>query len=129
LEKVHPDLYKHVVVLLVDPGLQNQMNARTAVAGMKDNGAAAVPILLAHLKQGGSSGRENPMMEQMLATDIWTLSKIAPEDETVLKEMIELTRYAPMYGGGSRYATMYGGGSQVRSAAVAALGEIWEYHP
>jgi hypothetical protein len=50
LEKIHPDLHKHILVLLVEGEYRKHVAASKAIGAMGDRGRPAVPLLLARLK-------------------------------------------------------------------------------
>jgi HEAT repeat protein len=116
LEKVHPALHKPVLTLLVDKDHQNQIKASRTIAALQEGGKAAVPVLLAHMELLKS----RPSWTSLEAReDIATLVKIAPDEQPVIKVLIEL-------------ATIRGASDQAytsRIAAVSGLGDIGKSRP
>jgi HEAT repeat protein len=129
LEKVHPELYKRVVVLLVDANPHNHTQASGALRGMGKDAEAATPVLLAHLRLHSGPPRPNqdtifglkyPYADSARA-DIGALAKLAPTDPEVIKLLMDLSEHLPANN------PFYGG--QVQLSAVEALREIGKNYP
>jgi hypothetical protein len=108
LEKVDPTLYKQVVLLVVDENAYNHVQASNALAAMGAEGAAAVPVLLAHAKKVSAT---NYLNESMLIADIAALAKLGAGESAVVELFKELTKFQKANRGGW----------QVRPAAINAL--------
>jgi HEAT repeat protein len=97
LEKVNPNLQKPVLELLVDE--QKRAAAVEDLVGLQDEAKPALPVLIAMYKSeltgqsGGTVGVGGPLS---LATRILTaLTKIAPEDKTVIQTLLDAITYKP----------------------------------
>jgi len=113
LEKVDPALYKQVVLLVVDENVYNHVQASNALSVMGVEGAAAVPVLLAHAKKVYSVEYDFPHVEVLIA-DIAALAKLGPGEPEVVELFKELTKFQKDRFG--RYR-----GWQVRTVAISAL--------
>jgi hypothetical protein len=129
LEKVRPDLYRHVLVLLVDADPYKNTQASGALQAMREDAQAAAPMLLAHLRWHGGPPRatrdtifgvKQPRWD-LARADIAALTKLDPTNPEFVKLLTDLSGPLPAN------TPFYG--AQLQSHAVAALGEIGKNHP
>jgi hypothetical protein len=123
LEKIHPELHKPVVVLLVEAAAAKHETAAAEIGRLAEDGRGAVPILLTHIRNAPSKFPEQA--PQIIAADVAALAQVAPEDLAAQKMLIEVTRltlFHPIY----RRSEI---GGPARAAAVRALGDLVRRHP
>jgi HEAT repeat protein len=121
LEKIHPSLYKSVATLLLDREQHNQAQAARAIKLMGQEGNAATPVLLSHLKASYTprqevNGRFFPgnVNEHLAVMDMAALQAVAADEPETVSLMIEL----------ATFEGQFGEGGQIRQAAIAALAEL-----
>lgn len=131
LQKVHPKLYPHIATILegtdtaANPKILERFKAREAISELGEEGIAAVPVIAKYVQENVAGieavslkiGRPFTAKteEEMVLTDIRTLTKIAPTDEATLRFLGELS-----------LATSR---PRICQTAVAALGESGVNHP
>jgi hypothetical protein len=98
LEKIHPELHKSVLVLIVEADLGKHTEAVRKLARLGDDGQAAVPVLLAHLQadlarvtNAGPGGHWTAHPE-LIGEDLRALAEVAPAEAAVQKVLLEMTR-------------------------------------
>jgi HEAT repeat protein len=123
LEKVHPEMYKSVVALLVESDSSKHVPAARGLAGLGDEGRGAVPVLLAHIK--GAVAKYPQEAPDLITEDIQALAKIAPDDLAVQKMILELTLFTVR----SPFGRSQDIGHPTRVAAIRIIGEIAQGHP
>jgi HEAT repeat protein len=122
LEKVYPELHAPVVVLAVEANPEKHAAAARDVAALGEQGQAAVPVLLFHLRTAPT--RFPSQAAALMAEDAQVLGQIAPDDVVVQKTLLELTRLTltlPRQRGDI--------GGPVRAAAIRAVGDLLDKRP
>jgi hypothetical protein len=100
LEKIHPDLHRHVVPLCVDENSYNHMAASRGIRALEKDGIGGLPILLAHARwaAGESDGPYRLFAgqwqnENMLSEDLRSLASLAPTDSDVIKLLSKMVTW------------------------------------
>jgi hypothetical protein len=124
LEKVHPELYKHVLVLLVDQEFRNHVNASQGIGRLKEEGAPALPILLDHIQKCLSDQREPPLASvynttSLLDADLRALVEIAPNNQEVWKCLVDMLKSEPGHRLYSRFE-----GARARTVAAECMTKV-----
>jgi hypothetical protein len=121
MEKVHPSLYKSVATLLLDREQHNQLEAAQAIKEMGQEGNAATPVLLSHLRancparqEGGARFVPRNVNEHLAVIDMGALQAVAANEPETVKLMVEL----------ATFEGQFGEGGQIRPAAISALTEL-----
>jgi outer membrane biosynthesis protein TonB/DNA-directed RNA polymerase subunit RPC12/RpoP len=121
LEKIRPDLHKHVVTLMVDEDVYNHSNALAAIEKLKRDGAPVVPLLLAYGKRMaeeksfGKLKNLSGSRSGLLARCIKALRSTSPANPQVIAFLSPLVTYASQ----DRFSGF--ADSDVRGHAIAAL--------
>jgi hypothetical protein len=121
LEKIHPDLHRPVVVLLVEADPAKHEAASRDIARLGEEARGAVPVLLGHVKLVPT--KMPAVAPELIAADAAALAETAPDDPMVHKALLELTRLSDIQGKGLR------GNQPARLAAVQALADLLQKHP
>jgi len=129
LEKIHPELHKQVVVLLVEADAEKHQLATREIAQLGEQGRGAVPLLLAHIRTAPIRFRNvhnkgESAASKLLKEDLKALVQIAPTDPAVQKVLFDMTRLPP--GQTARFVT---NDETVPTVAVRGLADIVQNHP
>jgi hypothetical protein len=99
LEKVHPDLAKHVLTLFVDTEYQHRWDAIRAIGQMKESGKPAAPVLIAHARNamrgrtgGSSKSRFYALDFNLVDEDIRALGAIGSTEAGTIAFLGEIVR-------------------------------------
>jgi HEAT repeat protein len=92
LEKIRPDLHKHLVTILVDSNTTKHEQAFNALAQLKDEANTVTPILLAYL---GRASIANHVYSGPPITCMNCLDAVASDDPTILTPLTRLARQHP----------------------------------
>jgi HEAT repeat protein len=133
LEKVQPALHKPVVTLLVDEDRIKQHQALDTLGKMDGEARPAAPAVLANIKRwlepdlqvhpfrpGGTPFVPYQVPPQVVS-DIGVLAKIAPDDQAVVKALIDLVKVTPKTD--LQSGNEINEAAQIHEAAVTALRE------
>jgi hypothetical protein len=132
LEKIHPALYKPLVVLAVEVDPGRHAAAALEIGQLGTDGEAALPIVGAHLMAGLDEVVHPKLRPQrqvtpaMIHNDLRALAAIGPGEPTVHKTLVEMTKVeapvpAPMRGRDALSAT--------RLLAAQLLADLLRAHP
>ncbi len=121
LEKIHPELHKPLVVLLVEADAQKNRDAARDLGRIGRDGRAALPVLLAHVRNAPAKFQD--LAPSVIAADAEALAQVAPDDAATHKALLDLTKFT------LRNRSRDEIGRPARAAAVQALGEIVRSHP
>jgi outer membrane biosynthesis protein TonB len=122
LEKICPELHAPVVVLAVEASPEKHAKAARDVAALGEQGQAAVPVLLSHLRLAPT--RFPYQAATLMAEDAQVLGQIAAEEVAVQKTLLELTRLTLTLPGQRGDI-----GGSVRAAALQAVSDLLDKRP
>ena len=103
LKKIHPDLYKPVVSLLVDTNYTNKVRAIISIAALGTDGNAAVPVLVGifqanvpRLADKGGKAMVKTGLSSLACYALYALNEVAHEEKVVRQGIFMLlTCYCP----------------------------------
>src|SRR5262249_53969567 len=121
LEKIHPELHKQLVVLVAEADAEKHQKAARELAQMGEEGRAAVPVLLAHLKS--APARFPAEVTSVVSEDVQALAQLAPADPTVQKAILATTTLTALDQIQQEVA------HPARKAAIQTLSELVQKHP
>ncbi len=129
LEKIYPELHKHVVVLAVEIDLGKQERAVREIGLLGEDGRPAVPVVASHLHTAVATMTNQRIapsrVGDLVVEDLRALSLIAPDEPLVQKTILELTRAV----GGTTRLVDLDSLARVRPAAVRIVGEMVRNNP
>jgi hypothetical protein len=136
LEKINPELQQQVFVLVIDDSAANHKQALNKIGHMGEKAQAAVPVLVHEIKrceddlndqlQGRGIGRGRPWQSvtllDVIAENMVTLPKIAPEDPLVVRTLVAQTQFKTE----DRFFRLGSRPFPLRARAVQLLGDLAE---
>jgi HEAT repeat protein len=93
MEKIRPDLHKHIVTIVSDSDKGKHIRAFRAFEELKEEAAPVVPLLLAYVSRGSAASatdRDSPCIRAVMC-----LGAIAPDDTTIMQPLISVCRVHP----------------------------------
>jgi HEAT repeat protein len=93
IEKIRPDLHKHIITIISDPETSKHQRAFDSLARLKEEANPVVPILLVYVSRGASSPTRNA--EGSCINCAKCIGAIAPEDPTIRVTLTNISRQHP----------------------------------
>jgi HEAT repeat protein len=121
LEKIHAELHRAVIVLMLEEDAQKHPGATRELARLGEEARGSLPILLAHIKTAAVRFPNDAPI--LVGEDAAALVQIAPDDAAVHKMLLDLTQYTAV----GRYQSDHG--QVARASAVQNIGELVQKRP
>jgi hypothetical protein len=114
-------LAKHVLTLRVDPSVENCTEAIKAIAELREDGKAAVPVIAAYLNQRFASPK--PGDSEVIEAGLSTLAQFAPEDSEARHMLVVVSESR-----NNRGPLLRAKDSGIRCRAIALLGDVGDHY-